>query len=735
MLFDVLLLSVVVVTAYLGPMLLRRGGPEQRTYGWMLVGNLALALTAFASRQSQGGSELSDLLGFVAIAAGVFLVMVPSMLRNVAHWAYRTDHMRLAVRLSAVREMLQPGMGAAVEQELFQSMFDVRSGRVDQAVAALLERRARAEHPLIRRRLDERIVMTYLYARRWQAAIEIYELMGAHQHDSASPGTTAEMVWAYCEADRLDQAARLMERLESSPLANEPIFVPLLQRARLVFLAFVGRTSAVDALVAPSGALGPAMPESVRHFWSGVARLRAGDRSGARVRLGEAARCSGRNRRVRELAEQRLGAIDEPGVAGPHEVPASVADMADLLADRAAASEAGGAVGTVAMMGDRGAPATIGLIVANVLVMALVWALWRSTDSVAALIRGGNLLAGVQVGEWWRLLTSMFLHVGVVHLILNMYGLWALGRIVEAIFGSGRFGVIYMTSGLVGAVASHYFSAAPVSAGASGAVLGLAGAILAELGTHRASYPRRWRNGLFRLLLILTAANVAIGFTYPAIDQGAHLGGLATGAVMALWLSRRLRVANAAPIRFAVAGLLVLFTLAAAWSGFAVATTSYTETVAKHGAVQRTLNGVTVDAPGLWADMGYELGDRTDMYIRFEIRAIDAVLPLSEALGKVQEREQSLAVASGTNSRGFDATAPADHTCLRMPEPWQSQEFRVLAEGAGEQRTYCVIIFGRVVDSGDELWVGSAYLPRELAGDLQPIFSSVLNSARRAQQP
>ena len=88
--------------------------------------------------------------------------------------------------------------------------------------------------------------------------------------------------------DRFDDESRFeSERLLS--LARRQRVAPLLHRARLVFLAFVGRTAAVDAIIGPSGLLGPAMPEAVRHFWSGLARLNAGDRPGARERLGEAA--------------------------------------------------------------------------------------------------------------------------------------------------------------------------------------------------------------------------------------------------------------------------------------------------------------------------------------------------------------------------------------------------------------------------------------------------------------
>jgi len=728
MFFDLLLLSVILVAGYYGSLLLWRAGPEQRTYGWMLVINVAVALLAFASRRSNTEHGLSDLLGFVAIAAGVFLLMVPPMLRNLAMWARRTDRLGFAIRLSAIRETLQPGMGAQQERELFQSMRDVRAGRIDEAVAALRARRAEVEDPIARRRIDDRIVMTFLYGRRWQDAIEAYEQMGGADGGPTSPGTVAEMVWAYCEAGEIEKAADQVLRLEESPLAEEPLFMPLINGARLVFLAFVGRTAAVDAIVASSGALGPAMPDAVRQFWSGVARLHAGDRPGARERFGEAARRSGRNRRVRELAEQRLDCVDDPGVAGPHAFPTVVADLADRLTELAMATPEEGAARPVAAaaLGRGGAPVTLALIAVTCLAMALAWVLTGATDSTATMVRGGNLLAGVEVGEWWRMPTSMFVHAGLLHLFLNMYGLWVLGRFVEQIFGSVRFFAIYMLSGIAGAVASHLFSAATVSIGASGAVLGLAGALLVELGLQREHYPRRWRNALFRILLLLTAANVAIGFAYPAIDQGAHLGGLVAGGLVALCLSPRWKLAARAPARIASMAIAVACVGVVAFGAFEAATTRYADTLAKYPVERRVLRGVTVEAPSLWAPVDKELIDRTGFYVQFSLVAIDTTYPLDVRLDGYLEVERE----ASTGRRAFDAVAPARTAPLSLPQPWQSREFTAIARGPGEDRRFRAIVFGRVAPGGREQWLGAAYFPEEIAGDLQAVLASVLSSAQ-----
>src|SRR5688572_9865728 len=341
-LFDFALLTAIVVTAYLGPMILRRMGPGQRMYGWMLVGDLALSIIALASRKSEGPNTTADLLGTVAIGGAVCLVFVPPLLRNLARRALIADRLPLARWLVDARELLQPGMGARQESELIATIIEVRSGQVDAAVARLRERRDQIGEPLARRPVDERIIMTYLYARRWDDAASWFEVNLRQQGMSPSPQLSVEMVRAYCERGQLDKAASLVEELEGSAGSEEPIWTLLLSRARLVFLAFVGKTGAVEAILAPSGPLA-AMPEAARCFWSGLARLKAGDVPGARTSLERAAALSGRDGRARELAEATLMRIDEPGVAGPPPMTPLVAELAERLSRMAEDAPSGSA--------------------------------------------------------------------------------------------------------------------------------------------------------------------------------------------------------------------------------------------------------------------------------------------------------------------------------------------------------------------------------------------------------
>ncbi|HET8970825.1 MAG TPA: rhomboid family intramembrane serine protease [Candidatus Nanopelagicales bacterium] len=156
-------------------------------------------------------------------------------------------------------------------------------------------------------------------------------------------------------------------------------------------------------------------------------------------------------------------------------------------------------------------------------------------------------------GEQWRLFTAVFLHVNLLHLLFNMYVLYLLGPQLERLFGHSRFLVLYLVAGLGGSVASYWFSQPNVvSAGASGAIFGLMGALVVAGHAVRADITQ---------VLVLIGINLAIGFLVGGIDWRAHLGGLVTGAVVAAILayaprSQRLLVQSVG-IVLVVGGLLL----------------------------------------------------------------------------------------------------------------------------------------------------------------------------------
>lgn len=144
--------------------------------------------------------------------------------------------------------------------------------------------------------------------------------------------------------------------------------------------------------------------------------------------------------------------------------------------------------------------------------------------------------AVVRDGEVWRLLTATVLHGGLLHLALNMYALWVAGTQVCRWFGNGQFLLIYWGSALAGSALSLHFSAQQaVSVGASGAVFGVLGAVLAAVVQHRERVPKSVVTQLLTSQGLFVAISLGQGFVREGIDNAAHIGGLLAGAGMA-WL-------------------------------------------------------------------------------------------------------------------------------------------------------------------------------------------------------
>jgi rhomboid protease GluP len=152
---------------------------------------------------------------------------------------------------------------------------------------------------------------------------------------------------------------------------------------------------------------------------------------------------------------------------------------------------------------------------------------------------GGRVTGLVARGQTWRLVSGIFLHGGLLHLMLNVVGIVALGRLAEAIWGPGRMILLFALSGLGGSIASQ-LAGVPRSVGASGAIFGLLGALWAFGLLQRASLPHTLGVGLRRGVGAAIVMNLALGITlWMIVDNFAHLGGLIVGIVIVPFLRCR----------------------------------------------------------------------------------------------------------------------------------------------------------------------------------------------------
>ena len=169
------------------------------------------------------------------------------------------------------------------------------------------------------------------------------------------------------------------------------------------------------------------------------------------------------------------------------------------------------------------------IIVLNL--MVFLYGMLHSNDELINIF--GNNYELVQKGQFYRLLTCMFVHGSIMHLLLNMYALYTIGPVVERYYGKSKYIFIYLVSGLLGSVFSSVFmSAGSISIGASGAIFGLLGSICYFTYYYRATLQGILRESIVPVIVI----NLIIGFILPSVDLVAHIGGLLGGILVSMGL-------------------------------------------------------------------------------------------------------------------------------------------------------------------------------------------------------
>jgi membrane associated rhomboid family serine protease len=181
------------------------------------------------------------------------------------------------------------------------------------------------------------------------------------------------------------------------------------------------------------------------------------------------------------------------------------------------------------------------LVDANLVIfiaMVLSGAGFVTLNTPTLLAWGANYTPLTMNGQWWRLLTSMFLHGGLMHVLVNMYALVIVGVMLEPVLGKNRYLSVYLITGIIGSVASILTHKATVSVGASGAIFGMYGIFLALMLTN--VFPRQVRSSFLSAIILMIVMTFVTGLG-GGIDNSAHAGGLLSGIIIGFMLSPHLK--------------------------------------------------------------------------------------------------------------------------------------------------------------------------------------------------
>jgi membrane associated rhomboid family serine protease len=716
MYYELALISVVIAAGYWGVYFAR--GTQARTYGLMLLGAAACAALGLYARKTQGDDapKLLGVAGAIGLGAAACLLVVGPLVRAMARRLAASERFGIAQRLLDVADVLAPGSGVAEEKALLVAMREIRDGHIDQTIGALTAAKDRAPAEA-RLAIDERIAMLYLAAYRWDEAITHAEThllgaMPAHVDAPAlaigpaglrralgiAPPVWVELLGAYGYKGDLDQAARMLARLEDVCAGRDDAAI-WIHRGRMMFLALAGRVAAVEALVAPRAA--KHMSRAARSYWYAVALDRHGDGRAALAAY-EKARSQSRGR-PRALIERALSRMPD----------ATMIDVPPLASELVARVEAEAPPAVTLHIAPRGPWATRALAVALLAWAGAIAMFVGDSNDVGVIMRGGAMVRDfVAGGEWWRLLSAVFVHIGGLHLLVNAIGLWFLGRLCEELFGSVRMLAIFGFAGVASMFTSFAASPVGVSAGASGAVLGVLGAVFVEITLHRKRHRTAWRRGMWGGLAVVTIAQLATDFMYPATDQWAHAGGLVAGTIAGIALSPAARWAK--PARIAAIVVAAAFGVATVATAILVAVTPLAKSIgpADHAI---DIGDISLRLPAGWTGkLGGELVSPV-VDGRFVVK--DAPDALDAWTKEMTENAHTIC----------DQVDVATEKLVALPAAWDGVELVMSRDDDdGSRQTWRRIVAGKPIASGTILtWID---VPDGMARMVPSLFTQILAS-------
>jgi rhomboid protease GluP len=484
--------------------------------------NRAWRIAAFAVLGVSGLAWLlnPDNAGFVGGGAWLVLIVLPSFgMRRAAELSVRQRYGAASRLLRGIR-LIHPANGLVEQSELLGALDLAQRGDLPSALN-LLSSLAKKETNVGR----QAIIQGFRLRRDWAGLLE----WGRMAQRSIQDDVVAQPIYLRAVGETGGRDQLLLEfAANRASLSSAPQHVLAYDLSLMLALAFSGRVQSLSELFETK--LRP-LSHGIKEFWLATAQLTGGQIEAGRARL-ENLRANATDALVRGDAIDRLNRMNE--ITRVLLSPAGDAllrrlEQHERVPVRVFASDKGGPT-----------PVVLLLIALNVIMFVAESVLGGSTNPWTLHQLGALEFFSVFVrGEYWRLVTSLFLHFGPLHLLFNLYALFIIGPGLERAIGSFRFGFCYLLSGLgssIGVLLLRLvrFSSAEQLVGASGCVMGLVGVWAGLLLRHRHApmAGRRLKN-----IVVIVAIQTAFDLSTPQISMAAHLSGLLSGLGLGLLLA------------------------------------------------------------------------------------------------------------------------------------------------------------------------------------------------------
>lgn len=470
--------------------------------------------------------------GTISIAVWLLFLLVPVLLGRMVSQAVLSQNFGRARRAATLLRWLQPFGPWASYVRLMRANEAVATG--DLATAERLLADYKTDTPL------GRMVVAQLYRlqQRWPDLLALTHAAIARS-DFGRHSSDLTLLAAHLRA--LGQTGALNELVETTTRYQALLHKApwLIDQARLFVYAFCGRQAALELLLQQHSLT--AWPPSVLRYWRAVAAAAAGQTDRAHTELTKLVTEGDQlTQNAAKVYLTRLAAPSSPAAALL--TPSAQQQLDELERNHRRAIEAG-----LSPVRTTGRPwVTYGLILLNVVVFAVEW-FAGALEQLDVLYDMGALVPIVVVadGQWWRLVSSTFLHFSVMHITFNMLALWYLGRLVEAKLGAVRYLILYLLAGILSMsmylvlLWLHLVEPFTLVAGASGSIMGLVGAeaaILLRLWRSDGSTVARQRFIATALIIVMQAS---LDLLMPEFSFTGHLSGAVIGFVLASLLYRR----------------------------------------------------------------------------------------------------------------------------------------------------------------------------------------------------